>query len=106
MPIRVDPKKTSSARAESTFRVQPKAQKQGRSKAKDRAEDMLGIVKANRAVGKVTSGKKTEEMYDRSIKASENKLKGINKRLSKEKKKRKMLSGGSRQTQKRRQGGY
>ncbi len=101
-------KKTASARAESTFRGQPKAQKQGRSKARGMASYSLEALKGQKDLGKIfgLDSKEAKARREKQIKKTEEKIKKIDKKRAKEKAKRKKLSGGSRQSQKRRQGGY
>jgi len=99
--------KPQAARAESTFRQQPKAQKQARStkeekqhrleKGRKRIDDLHDPFQKNRDYSSTPSPWKSDP---------DPKADRLKKKRAAEKKRRTKLSGGSRQSQKRRQGSY
>jgi hypothetical protein len=106
--------KQQAARAESTFRQQPKAQKQSRttkeereyelSKGRKRIDEMH---KVPTSVSKVISDFRSAKHPFKALESGPDKKKDqLKKKRESEKKRRTKASGGTRQSQKRRQGNY
>ena len=88
--------KTQAARAESTFRSQPKAKK--------KIDPYGGTIPGKGLID--VDPKAGDKVWRRKHKAHEKQIKWIKEKRKKEKAKREKLSGGTRQSQKRKQGDY
>ena len=95
--------KPQAARAESTFKRQPKAQKQARITKDEKQQKIVqgAMFLVDNPLAHKAAGLKSIH-YDASVKEGEE----LKKKREKEKKKRTKASGGTRQSQKRKQGGY